>query len=100
MPLKHYELMIQTNDPGPDLGGPPGSDEGTVLEIAQKAGASGGRNLVAPPIHPAMYHIKVDVNSSGGAEEYRGRFRQAWWEGKDSEGNHLPSASVMIGEAD
>ncbi|KAE8423998.1 hypothetical protein BDV36DRAFT_290095 [Aspergillus pseudocaelatus] len=92
--------MIRTQNPAPYLGGLPGTDDGTVLEIAHQAGASGGHNLPAPRIFPPMYSVEVDVDSSAGTDDYKQKFQEAWLQGKDSEGEALPPASIQIWDAD
>ncbi|KAE8168158.1 hypothetical protein BDV40DRAFT_294707 [Aspergillus tamarii] len=94
------QLLIRTQNPAPNLGGYPGSHDGTVLEIAQKAGASAGQNLAAPRIFPPMYSVEVDVMSSDGPDDYKQKFEQAWLQGKDSEDEDLPPASVQIWDKD
>lgn len=38
--------------------------------------------------------------SSAGPDDYKQKFEQAWLQGKDSEGEDLPPASVQIWDKD
>ncbi|XHG03585.1 hypothetical protein AWENTII_006886 [Aspergillus wentii] len=94
------QLMIRTQGGAPNLGGYPGSADGTVLKIAKDAGASTGQNLPAPLIYPPMYSARVDVDSAVGADEYKKQYEQAWLQGKDEEGEELPPASFAVRDID